>query len=110
MATLGTTGVTRAITSYASSNTTNNYIPVLYAKKILKNFYAESVYQLIANTDYSGQISNVGDSVIIRRAPVLSISDYQVGGTINYEVPDSVGIELNIDKAKYWGFKKTILK
>lgn len=52
MATLGTTGVARgAYTNYSSSNTTNNYIPVLFSKKMLKNFYAESVYQMIANTD-----------------------------------------------------------
>lgn len=52
MATLGTSGVSRgAYTNYASNNTTNNYIPVLFSKKMLKNFYAESVYQMIANTD-----------------------------------------------------------
>ena len=53
MATIGSAGVTRAAqyTDYSSSNTTNNYIPVLFSKKVLKNFYADSVYQLIANTD-----------------------------------------------------------
>lgn len=37
MATLGTAGVTRTggYTNYSSSNTTNNYIPVLFAKKML---------------------------------------------------------------------------
>ena len=56
MATLGTAGVTRTggYTNYASNNTTNNYIPILFAKKMLKNFYAESCYQLISNTDYEG--------------------------------------------------------
>ena len=107
MATLGSPGVTRTsgYTNYASNNTTNNYIPVLFAKKVLRNFYAESCYQLISNTDYQGQISQVGDSVIIRRAPTLSIGNYEVGGTINYEVPTSTAVELNIDTAKVWAFK-----
>lgn len=53
MATIGSAGVTRAngYTNYASNNTTNNYIPVLFSKKMLRNFYADSCYQLIANTD-----------------------------------------------------------
>ena len=40
MATLGTAGVTRTggYINYASNNTTNNYIPILFAKKMLKNF------------------------------------------------------------------------
>ena len=37
MATIGSAGVTRAngYTNYASNNTTNNYIPVLFSKKML---------------------------------------------------------------------------
>ena len=53
MATIGSAGVTRAggYTNYASNNTTNNYILVLFSKKVLKNFYETSSYPLIANTD-----------------------------------------------------------
>ena len=107
MATLGSAGVTRAggYVDYSSGNGTNNYIPVLFAKKVLKNFYADSCYQLIANTDYSGEIKNMGDSVIIRKAPVLSIGNYTVGGTLTYEVPTSTSVELNIDTAKYWAYR-----
>lgn len=107
MATIGSAGVTRTggYTNYASNNTTNNYIPVLFAKKMLRNFYAESCYQLICNTDYEGQIKQVGDSVIIRKAPTLSIREYEVGGTITYDVPTSTAVELNIDTAKVWAFK-----
>ena len=107
MATLGSAGVQRAsgYTNYASNNTTNNYIPVLFAKKMLKNFYADSCYPLIANTDYEGQIKGMGDSVIIRKAPVLTIGNYTVGGTIDYEVPTSTAVELEIDTAKYWAYK-----
>lgn len=107
MATIGSAGVTRAggYTNYASNNTTNNYIPVLFSKRMLKNFYENSAYPLIANTDYSGEIKNVGDSVIIRKAPVLTINNYTVGGTLSYEVPTSTAIELNIDTAKSWSFR-----
>ena len=51
------------------------------------------------------QIKQMGDSVIIRKAPVLSIGNYTVGGTISYEVPTSTSVELNIDTAKVWAFR-----
>jgi len=114
MATIGSAGVTRnpdfggqgvPYTNYASNNTTNNYIPVLFSKKVLKNFYADSCYPLIANVDYQGEIKNMGDSVIIRKAPVLSIGNYTVGGTLSYQVPTSTAVELNIDTAKYWAYR-----
>ena len=107
MATIGSAGVTRAggYTNYSSSNTTNNYIPVLFSKKVLRNFYETSSYPLIANTDYSGEIKGVGDSVIIRKAPTLTISNYTVGGTLTYQQPTSTAIELNIDSAKSWSFR-----
>ena len=113
MATIGSNGVTRYTDydgqgndypSYASSGTTG-YIPVLFAKQMLKNFYATSAYPLIANTEYEGQIKNVGDSVIIRKAPILAIGDYEVGKPITYQVPTSTSVELNIDTAKYWAYR-----
>lgn len=113
MATIGSDGVTRydnydgqnnSYPSYASSGTTG-YIPVLFAKQMLKNFYETSAYPLIANTEYEGQIKNVGDSVIIRKAPTLTIGDYEVGKPITYQVPTSTSVELNIDTAKYWAYR-----
>ena len=114
MATIGSAGVTRTTdynglgtdyTNYSSNNTDNNYIPVLFAKNMLRNFYETSSYPLISNTEYQGQIKNVGDSVIIRKAPTLNIGDYQVGGSITYQIPTSTAVELNIDTAKYWAFR-----
>lgn len=107
MATIGSAGVTRAnqYTNYSSSNTTNNYIPVLFSKKVLRNFYADSCYPLIANTDYQGDITKMGDSVIIRKAPTMTIDDYTVGGSLTYRIPTSTAVELNIDTAKYWAYK-----
>jgi hypothetical protein len=114
MATIGSAGVTRTTdydglgtdyTNYSSNNTTNNYIPVLFAKNMLRNFYETSSYPLISNTEYQGQIKNVGDSVIIRKAPTLNIGNYEVGGSITYQIPTSTAVELNIDTAKYWAFR-----
>ena len=115
MATIGSAGVARTAnydglglghdyTNYASNGATG-YIPVLFAKQMLRNFYETAAYPLIANTDYTGQIKNVGDSVIIRKAPTLTISPYTVGGTLTYQIPTSTSVELNIDTAQSWAFR-----
>lgn len=111
---LGGSGITRALdaaTSYDgnyptyASSSANAYIPVLFAKKMLRRFYAESCYQMISNTDYEGEIKKMGDQVIIRKAPQMTINDYTVGQTLSYEAPSAPFVELNIDSAKYWAYR-----
>ena len=107
------TGVDRAAAyavNYASggdgtTGQASRYVPMLFAKKALRRFYATSAYQLIANTDYEGEIKKQGDQVVIRRAPAIAISDYTVGGTLSYEVPEEANVELDIDQAKSWAFR-----
>ena len=102
---------TRA-TSYENYQTNgSNYIPQLYAKKMLQDFYAITVYQDICNTDYEGQIKSMGDKVLIRRDPLVTINDYVIGqnadgtGKLTYETPHQDNRTLNIDKAKYAAFQ-----
>lgn len=87
------------------TTTTTGYIPILFAKKMLRKFYAQSAYELISNTDYEGEIKKQGDQVVISRAPDMTIDDYEVGLDIDYEVPVSTAVTLNIDTAKYWAFR-----
>lgn len=81
---------------------TSSYIPTLYAAKLLVAFYAATVFGAIANTEYEGQITKYGDKVIIRTLPDAVINDYTPGQEIDYDVPSSTPVELNIDKGKYW--------
>lgn len=99
--------ITRAngYVDYSQTAGTSNYIPQLYAKKVLYDFYANSVYQEITNTDFEGQIKSFGDKVIIRKAPSITVGDYTVGGTVTYQEPDEASTELVIDKAKYQAFR-----
>lgn len=99
------------------STTTNGnpdaYIPLVFSKKMLKDFYASTVFSEISNTDYEGEIKSGGDKVYIRRVPTLSIGTYKVGGSeldgsagnIEYEVPKEGAEVLNIDQSNYWAFK-----
>jgi len=91
--------------NYASDGT-SKFTPQLFSKKMLRNFYQTTAFSEIANTDYEGEIGKVGDSVIIRTTPVITISDYVVGQTtLTYQEPASANISLTIDKAKSWSFR-----
>ncbi|MBI9090719.1 MAG: hypothetical protein JEZ12_15995 [Desulfobacterium sp.] len=81
-----------------------NYIPEIWSGKLLEKFYTATVFTAISNTDYEGEISSQGDKVIIRTVPAITISEYKVGMTLNYERPKGDTVELLIDKGKYFGF------
>jgi hypothetical protein len=79
------------------------FIPTLWSGKLNVKFYSTTVFGEIANTAYEGEIKNIGDKVIINNIPSLTINDYQVGQTLSYEVPTPSKVELDINKAKYFG-------
>lgn len=80
------------------------FIPEVWSSKLVEKFYDATVFGEIANTDYEGEISGQGSKVKIRTVPTMTIRDYEKGGNLIYERPQSPNVELNIDKAKYFGF------
>lgn len=81
-----------------------NFIPEVWSGKLVVKFYDATVFGDIANTDYEGEIKGMGDTVHIRTVPNITIRDYQKGGTLQTEHPDSPKIEFQINKAKYFQF------
>lgn len=81
------------------------FIPAVWSAKLNAKFYAASVYGDIANTDWQGEISSMGDKVIINTAPTISVSDYAAGTNLSYQVPTPETQELLIDKGKYFAFQ-----
>lgn len=47
----------------------------------------------------------MGDKIIIHTAPTITVSNYVVGGGVNYQVPTPDVQELVIDKGKYFAFQ-----
>lgn len=78
------------------------FIPEIWSGKLLEKFYAATVLNAIANTDYEGEIKNKGDTVHIRTRPTISISDYEVNQDLGIQRPSSNLIDLSIDQAKYF--------
>lgn len=81
------------------------FIPEIWSAKLNAKFYKTTLFGEIANTDWQGDISGLGDKVIINNIPDVSINDYTVGGTLTYEVPTPNTVELLIDKGKSFSFQ-----
>ena len=75
------------------------FIPTLWAGKLIEKFYDATVLAGIANTDYAGEISSMGDKVIIRTKPTVTITAYQADEDLGApQRPSSASVELLIDK------------
>lgn len=82
---------------------TGSFIPTLWSGKLLAKFYQNTMMSELFNTDYEGELKNQGDTVRIRLAPSISISDYVAGMNLNYEVPTPIFQDMQVNKGKYFG-------
>lgn len=80
------------------------FIPTIWSAKMNAKFYTASTFADICNRDWEGDIKNLGDKVIINNIPTITISDYVVGGNLNYQTPRPDTVELQIDRAKAYAF------
>ena len=90
-------------TSYGGTAYSGTFIPALWSGKLAQKFYAATVFGEIANTDWQGDISGMGDTVIINTIPTITINNYSVGQNLAYEIPAPSTITLTINKGKYFG-------
>jgi len=79
-----------------------NFIPEIWSGKLIENFYDATVLSAISNTDYEGEIRQMGDTVNIRTTPELTIKTYVKGQTLSVENPDKAKLQLVIDKGEYF--------
>lgn len=78
------------------------FIPEIWSTKLIDKYYDGTVLSEISNTDYEGEIRNMGDKVIIRTRPTLEIHDYEIGQSLIHQRPEAPTLELLIDKGFYW--------
>ena len=83
-------------------NYSGNFIPEVWSGKLIENFYDATVLAAISNTDYEGEIRNMGDTVNIRTQPNITIREYVKGQNLVVENPDSPKLQLLIDKGEYF--------
>ena len=86
-----------------SSAYSGTFIPTLWSAKLNAKFYASTTFGDVCNTNWQGEISGMGDKIIINSIPTITISTYTIGQSLNYEAPTPSTIELQIDKGFYFG-------
>ena len=82
-----------------------NFSPVIYSKQVQLAFRKGSVVEAITNSDYFGEIANMGDSVKVIKEPEVTVKAYTRGTTITPQDLDDEDFSLTIDKANYFAFK-----
>lgn len=99
-----TVGAVPGMPDYTQSGT-NKMIPYAFSKKTIVKFYDTAVVPKITNTDYQGEISAMGDKVIINTTPTINVSPYSKGQTTNWQNAEAPAVEMTIDRAIQFAFK-----
>lgn len=82
-----------------------NFSPVIYSKKVQTAFRKSTVVGDITNSDYFGEIAEMGDSVKIIKEPEISVSAYARGTQVQAQDLTDEDFSLVVDKANYFAFK-----
>jgi len=82
-----------------------NFSPVIYSKQVQLAFRKSAIAEAITNSDYFGEIANMGDSIRIIKEPEITVKSYSRGTTITPQDLDDEDFNLTIDKANYFAFK-----
>src|SRR5436190_16457931 len=88
--------------SSGNSLQSTGFIPEIWSAKLVEKFYASTVLAAISNTDYEGEIQNMGDRVKIRTKPTITIRDYLADGLLGLDRPSGGSVELYIGIGKYF--------
>jgi hypothetical protein len=84
----------------SNASSASGFIPELYEGKFIETLYEEVLATTLLTTEYSGQISKKGDSVLIPTEPSVTINDYTIGVDLTAEHPTSTAKNLTITEAK----------
>jgi hypothetical protein len=79
--------------------------PVIYSKNVQKQFRKKSVALDVVNSDYFGELSNFGDSVVIIKEPEININALARGQQLTSQDLSDESFTLIIDRANYFQFQ-----
>ena len=100
----GSNGAITGSNYNTTPSASGTFIPTVWSAKLNAKFYAASVYASIMNSDWEGDISGLGDKVIINNIPDITINDYTIGSPLVYQAPTPSTLELAINKGKSFSF------
>ena len=80
------------------------FTPIKFSLKLVEVLYNETIYTMIANTKYEGEIKNSGDRVRVRTAAKISLSAYTKQMTLVAQDLTPTDEDLVIDQQYYFKF------
>ena len=81
------------------------FSPVIYSKQVQIALRKSSIVEAITNSDYFGEIANMGDSVKVIREPEVSVKSYTRGTQVQAQDLEDSDFTLVVDKSAYFAFK-----
>ena len=81
------------------------FSPVIYSKSVQLAFRKASTVEAITNSDYFGEIAQMGDAVRIIKEPEVSVQSYARGTQITAQDLNDEDFTLVVDQANYFAFK-----
>lgn len=85
-----------------TSDGTSRFIPEIWSGRLQVKYYLATCLAEITNNDWTGEIKDVGDTVIIRSIPTVTTAAYQKGQELVPQYPESTPLTLFIDKGRYF--------
>ena len=83
-----------------------DYIAMLYSRNLLEAEHDNLLFTRLVNREYEGELKQYGDTITIRKEPVIKAQDYVHGAQIeypDYSVTDSV--QFTVKRAKVVPFR-----
>jgi hypothetical protein len=87
-----------------STGSSSQYIPAIYSALLVKKFYPQTIFGMISNSDYEGDIKSQGDTVYIRTRPTIETFKYKKGMVLPVQNPESPYVTLKIDQGEGFSF------
>jgi hypothetical protein len=82
-----------------------NFIKTVWSANILEALRKAQVFASVANSDYQGELKNLGDKVRIMQIGPVTITAYTKDSDITIQDLDDSASELAVDQPYYFGFK-----
>jgi len=80
------------------------FSPTIFSKKAQTAFRKSSVVEDITNTDYTGELANMGDSVKIIKEPDITINSLARGTSLATQDLTDADFTMIVDQANYFQF------
>ena len=80
------------------------FLPEVYSANVQVAFRKASVVEAITNTDYTGEVSQYGDTVNIIKEPDITVASYARGQTLTATKLTDQELTLIIDQSNYFMF------